>query len=767
MIPVILEAAFRSLLMAAAVWAGIRMMRVQAVLAQKLAWVLVLLAAGIMPLVMRAPIPVAVGAVQIPATSVFRAEMLKAEIAARPLMAELRWALLTSEPLGARTAGGTMMLQSSTPARTVSYLPKPHPAHRMVLTSDSGTAIASDVVGPSNNQKAGNTGSPRSSSALLMSPASLIQSLSQPRNFGIFSWLRGHVKELLTLAYMSVAVFLLFRTLAGLAVALRLWLRSKPVPELKSMYVEGQTRVGTVRASRDLVTPVTIGSTVILPANHSEWGEDKLRIVLAHERSHVRQGDFYLQLLAAAHVAIFWFSPLGWWLKRKLSELGETLSDAAGLQAAPDASTYAQVLLEFAAMPRTSPVAGVPMARSGSLSARIDQILNISRLKAASVGGRRHVVLSASLVLVALVAVVACIRIVPPVEAAQAQAAAKAQTVTGATSGTASTGQSKPAAETIEAGEPQEAATGQVDDETAPQITDVPPVPSVDPSPAVTIAAPQVAPTPSVTPEPSAALAPRAPYSSYSMASPGSASMSYQDTAPGTATGPGSFAYGHSRDGDDNGSFAIIRGNGNVTLSGRAGKALEEAKRKYHNNFLWFERDGKSYVITDPSIMGQFNDYDQRNKGLERQQAQLQMQQDELNQRMKEFDPSKAKVMTDSPEMKKQMAELNRKLTELQSEKFKKMTGDINGQVNQEMLSDLQSKMGQIQAQIGEIQGHIGEEMGRLGEKQGELGEQMGHLGEQMGRIGEAQGRLADQMNERVQSLIDRAMQNGTAKPVN
>lgn len=778
MIPVILEAAFRSLLMAAAVWAGIRMMRVQAVLAQKLAWILVLVAAGTMPFVMRAPIPAAVSAIQIPAASVFRTEVQKAEAVAQPMIEELRWALLMTQPLGAHTAGGTMILQSSTPARTALYLPKPHAAHRGLTLSDSDAAVVSDSSTDNARLSTSWNVHTAGSSILATSSTHPVRFATQSHHMGIFAWLRKHVKELLTLAYLSLAVFFLFRTLAGLAVALRLCLRSKPVPELKSMYVAGQTRTGTVRASRDLVTPVTIGSTVILPANYREWDEDKLRIVLAHERSHVRQGDFYLQLLAAAHVAIFWFSPLGWWLKRKLSELGEALSDRAGLEAAPDPSTYAQVLLEFAAMPRTAPAAGVPMARSGSLSDRIDRILNISRLKPAFVGGKRHIVLSASLVLAALVAVVACIRIVPPVEAAQAQAAAKAQTQTGSTSAT--TGQSKPTAETIEADEPEAAATGQLGDGQAPQVTEVPAVPSVDPPPAINVAVPEPVPAPSVAPVPPVTTlsippnpaAPRAPYTSYSMAGPGSTSMSYQDTAPGSASGqlsataPGNFAYGFSND-DADGSFAIIRGNGNVTLSGEPGKALEQAKRKYHNNFLWFERDGKSYVITDPSIMAQFNSYDQRNKSLERQQAQLQMQQDELSRRMKEFDPGKASVLTNSPEMKKQMAELNAKLAELQGEKFKKMTQDINKQVNQEMLSDLQSRMGEIQAQIGELQGRIGEEMGRLGEKQGEIGEQMGRLGEQMGRIGEEQGRIADEMNQRVQSLIDRAMQNGTAKPVN
>lgn len=759
MIPVILEAAFRSLLMAAAVWAGIRMLRVQAVLAQKLAWVMVLLAAGTMPLAMRAPIPIAVGAVQIPARSVMHAEILKAEAMTRPLMADLRWALRLAQPLGAHTAGGTMPTEGAVQARAGAYLPKPRAGHHALIVSESGPVWTADAAGSIRLSNPAKSVS-RQSTGAFGSSTRIVRLESQSSPASLFLWLRNHAAALLTLAYFSVAVFLLFRTLAGLAVALCLWLRSRPVPELQSMYLEGQTRTGSVRASRDLATPVTIGSTVILPADYREWDEDKLRIVLAHERSHVRQGDFYLQLLAAAHVAVFWFSPLGWWLKRKLSELGEALSDRAGLEAAPDASTYAQVLLEFAAMPRTAPVAGVPMARSGSLSARIDRILNISRLKPAFAGGKRHVVLSASLVLTALMAAVACIRIVPPVEAGQA--AAKAQTVTGSTSAAT---QSKPAAATIEAGELQEAATGagqDGQDGQAQQVTGVPPVPSAEP-PAVTIAAPEPEPAPLVGPAapaitlvaPPIPATPKAPYSSY------------QDTSPGAATAPGNFAYGYSGDDDDNNSFAIIRGNGNVTLSGHAGKALEEAKRKYHNNFLWFERDGRSYVITDPSIMDQFNSYDQRNKNLERQQAQLQAQQDELSRRMKDFDPNKAGVIANSPEMKKQMAELNRKLAELQGEKFKKMTDDINKQVNQEMLSDLQSKMGEIQAQIGELQGRIGEEMGRIGEKQGELGEQMGRLGEQMGRIGEEQGKLADEMNERVQSLIDRAMQNGTAKPVN
>ncbi len=83
-----------------------------------------------------------------------------------------------------------------------------------------------------------------------------------------------------------------------------------------------------------IASPVTIGSGIVLPANYKEWDRVKLRVVVAHERSHVRQMDFYLQLLAGIYTAIFWFSPLGWWLKRTLASLGEAIGDRAGLDAA-------------------------------------------------------------------------------------------------------------------------------------------------------------------------------------------------------------------------------------------------------------------------------------------------------------------------------------------------------------------------------------------------------------------------------------------------
>src|SRR5208337_2551474 len=188
-------------------------------------------------------------------------------------------------------------------------------------------------------------------------------------NLGLFQ-----PEALAGLLYFAVCATLLLRLIYGLGSAARLWIAAKPVSlEPGRDFVPGLR----LRSSPSVSSPVTIGSGVVLPADYAEWDTEKLRIVLAHERSHIRQGDFYLQILAGVYAALFWFSPLGWWLKRKLSDLAEAISDRAGLEEAASRVSYAQVLLEFAALPRPTLI-GVAMARTSNLSHRIERLLTES-----------------------------------------------------------------------------------------------------------------------------------------------------------------------------------------------------------------------------------------------------------------------------------------------------------------------------------------------------------------------------------------------------
>jgi beta-lactamase regulating signal transducer with metallopeptidase domain len=746
----ILEAAFRSLLMAAAVWAVIRMMRVQAVLAQKVAWVLVLLAAGTMPLVMH-----------IPWLALDRTGIQALRIPVRSLTGSASHSTPTPPVPATGNLSPTGMPAPQTPTRTA----KPSPQHR-AARSDARSFVAFLPTGhlapaPKLLPELESQSTPIPPARTLPSSSSLAL-LTDARE-----WNWAQLKLMLAMLYLSVGAVLLARTLVGLAIAFRIWRSSQPVSDLAdgTLSVHGRptVQVRRIRTSRRLTTPVTIGSTVILPANYRQWDEAKLRIVLAHEQSHVLQGDFYLQLLAAIHVAVFWFSPLGWWLQRKLSELGEALSDRAGLEQAQDPTSYAQVLLEFAAMPRTTPLAGVAMARNSNLSGRIERILNARRFRLAFLGGRRHAFIAAIIVPAALVAAVACVRIVPAVEAAQGQSAAP---ISGQVSGVVAPAQSsrqisgQVSGEVISGQVTGEVTggevSGQVSDNASDQVTAIDSIQTTPPPPVIAPVAPNPpSPDPEQPPTPEVVVAP-------------DIRIEVAPEPPSPRAFRHEFAYAYSHGDDDQDSFAIVRGSDSSTInmSGHSGRELEKIKQKVHGNFIWFERDGKSYVITDPAILAQSESLFKGDDDLNRQMAQLNQKQAALDQKMKQLEPEMAKASLPGPEFEAQMKKLQADLAELQSDKYKKLIDPANKEFSEEKLGELQEKMGEIQGHIGEIQGKIGERQGRIGEKQGELGEQMGRLGEEMGRIGEQQGKIAEDASRKMKSVFDQAIRDGKAKPV-
>jgi len=756
----ILEAAFRSLLMAVAVWAGIRMMRVEAVLAQKVAWVLVLLAAVAMPLVMRVPWLTLNSALRIP----IRAPRQTSAPAAPSITAQASVSMPAAEP-------STTVFVSDEAApkvrHRVSHATAPHV---IVLHAKSAKLAAKLPV----SLKADTASAVTSVAPTVEMTASASDNKSRASFWAIWNWAR--IKPMLTALYLAIAGVLLLRTLAGLSLAFRIWRRSVPLPGFSSEVLSALgTQILKARVSPDLTTPVTIGSTILLPADYAEWDAAKLRVVLAHEHSHVRQGDFYLQSFAALHLALFWFSPLGWWLQRKISELGEALSDRAGLEQAKDPASYAQILLEFAAMPRTSPFAGaltgVAMARSSNLSSRIERILNARRFRLAFLDGRRHAVLAATLVPAALIATVACIQIVPAVEAAQAPVAPVAVQVTGVVapapaavqvSGPIAVTAVAPVAVMVPPAAVQ--VSGQVS-VVVPDVVVPDQVMVVDPMQAPPAAAP-VAPAPSADVAPAQAPEPAA--APEAVPEPQEA----PDVAPVPPRAPRaprvarhSAVHVYSDDGDD--SFAIIRGdNSTVNLNNDDGEELSKVRQKVHGNFIWFEHNGKSYVVTDPALMAQAESMFKGDEGLNRRMAELNLQQDQLNKKMESLNPEMENARLPGPEFEAQLKKLRAQIADLQSDKYKKIMDQASKEFSEEKLGELQEKIGDIQGQIGEIQGKIGERQGLIGEKQGELGEQMGRLGEEMGRIGEQQGRMAEQASRKLKSILDQAVKDGRAKPV-
>lgn len=130
-----------------------------------------------------------------------------------------------------------------------------------------------------------------------------------------------------------------------------------------------------VRVTSAVDSPATVFSTILVPVDFDGWSAQVQRAVIAHERTHVANRDFYVQWAAQLHRCIFWFNPLAWWLARRLSALSEHISDDAALEATQERAQYAEVLLGFAQRVTRSDHL-LQMAGSRTLTARIERILS-------------------------------------------------------------------------------------------------------------------------------------------------------------------------------------------------------------------------------------------------------------------------------------------------------------------------------------------------------------------------------------------------------
>lgn len=212
--------------------------------------------------------------------------------------------------------------------------------------------------------------------------------------------------------YGVIAAVLLLRLCFGVGIAFRLRNAAShlPVGRVAAERVIAQFDPALdVRSSARIATPVTVGSSVLLPESFVAWDEATLRIVLSHERAHVRQGDFYIHALAELHCALFWFNPFSWWLRRELSALGEALSDRAAVEQADSRACYAELLLAFASRGQL-PLAGVAMACASNLTSRIERLLSEKNFERSFTGNQR-LPLAAAVVILAMFAATATVKV--------------------------------------------------------------------------------------------------------------------------------------------------------------------------------------------------------------------------------------------------------------------------------------------------------------------------------------------------------------------
>jgi beta-lactamase regulating signal transducer with metallopeptidase domain len=595
------------------------------------------------------------------------------------------------------------------------------------------------------------------------------------------TWTKGELAAMPWIAlalttYLLVTLGFLVRFAIGLILSVRLERLAQRVYDSRALALLssrarslGIKHLPRLAESELLSVPVTFGvlrPAILLPSGWRDWDEVELDAVISHEISHVARRDAFIDRLSLLHRAIFWFSPLSWYLTRCIAELAEEASDEAALAAGADRTRYAETLLGFFAELEATPGRawwqGVAMATAGQAEKRLDRILEWKG--------------SVAMQLKKSVVVVLVMCAVPVVYAA---AALRPGVYNFRSTEYGSTQEQVPA--------PPAQAPSAPDPAPTPTPVALPaPVVTVDPVTRVvvtTAVAPKVSvaiPTLEAAQAPVAAPAPVARVVVRTAVTPKvTVAVSADAIAPVAIVNPvkvrvlaplqlvlaqaaqsGSTVLVMSGEREGN-QFVVSSGNTYISVSGDSesygtdhpSEFVEFLQEKISGDFIWFRRDGKSYVIRDAATIKRAKEFFAAVQELDKKQEELGKQQEVLGEKEEALGKEQEEVHVQIPDLTEDLHKLEAALKKL------------GASGTQEDLGRIQGEIGELQSKLGDLQSVAGEEQGKMGEKQGELGEEQGKIGELQGELGRQQAEVFKNASRQMKALIDDAVAHGLAKP--
>ncbi|QDU10005.1 M56 family metallopeptidase [Gimesia aquarii] len=137
----------------------------------------------------------------------------------------------------------------------------------------------------------------------------------------------------------------------------------------------------TEAALSPMVWPAAYPSIVVLPKQLvAGMHGNQLVTILAHEFAHLRRADHWVRFLEVVVIALYWWNPVVWWVRRELRAAEEACCDALVLRMYPNQlADYGEALLrtnEFIMSDQVcSPVLASGFGHSCSLKRRVEMIL--------------------------------------------------------------------------------------------------------------------------------------------------------------------------------------------------------------------------------------------------------------------------------------------------------------------------------------------------------------------------------------------------------
>jgi TonB family protein len=174
---------------------------------------------------------------------------------------------------------------------------------------------------------------------------------------------------------------------------------------------------------------------ILLPTASHDWPDQRVWAVCAHEMAHITRGDWIAHLAAEFACRVFWFNPLFWMARTRMSRESERAADDIVIGLGARGTDYASHLIAIVRASQTDDgfAATVAIARRSGLEHRIAALVNgLANRARLSRAGAAAILASACIVAAPLAALGARVRstieiqtsILPPIGALDVRVAA-------------------------------------------------------------------------------------------------------------------------------------------------------------------------------------------------------------------------------------------------------------------------------------------------------------------------------------------------------
>jgi beta-lactamase regulating signal transducer with metallopeptidase domain/predicted nucleic acid-binding Zn-ribbon protein len=562
-------------------------------------------------------------------------------------------------------------------------------------------------------------------------------------------------------------------------------------------------RLGITRPIRlgvsgeDLEGPMTAGCwrpIVLLPASLvTGMPPQLLEALLAHELAHIRRHDYLVNLVQSAIEILLFYHPSVWRLSKRIRIEREQIADDLAASALGEPRRLALALSELDKF-QFSTSHFAPAANGGDLMSRIKRLV---RPTAQPLSWK----IAAPLLGLCTACMMLYAHAQPEARAAGTPVRSHAAVANETAAAAQETGQDM--AQAAAATAASEAATAAVlHDPDAGWSAPVPPAPPVPPDapdapdappapPMATMAAPAAPALPAL----AAPAAPPAPPASAALPAPPAPPALAAPAAPPAPPAP--------RIGIDSGihivqpgrsleSYAIVRGGDApmrvAAFDTRDIRDVQRVKERFKSDFVWFRKDGKSYVVKDPALVARVRD---AWAPAEKLSADMEKQGAAMDQRGKEMEALGAQigarfaaafnetaVRNTEQQMNalaRPMERLGRRLDVL-GRRMASADSDARREALSRQMAAVQKQMEPLQERMARLAEAMAREHAKVAQdrepmktlhaRMAELAEPMAELGRKAGEFGREQGRLSREADRATRTLIDEALRKGQASEI-